>query len=72
MVYADVPEHEGFADGDAPVREERPRIVSPTDEWLARISGQLQHLIDASSGPTKPTPARKAPAASKRTEVKGD
>lgn len=44
MVYADVPEHEGIADGTAP--EKAPRPIS-TDEWLARISDQLQVFVDA-------------------------
>lgn len=44
MVYADVPEHEGFHDGTA-----EPTSPSPvsTNEWLERISNQLQVFVDA-------------------------
>lgn len=42
MVYADVPEHEGFEKGEVP--EPRP---TTTDGWLARISDQLQVFVDA-------------------------
>jgi hypothetical protein len=44
MVYADVPEHEGFEAGEVP--EKLPATPTATDQWLARISGQLQDLVD--------------------------
>lgn len=47
MVYADVPEHEGFNEDNPADREQLPATPTPTDEWLARISGQLQVFVDA-------------------------
>lgn len=54
MTYENVPEHAGFegvslGDGEetaASVEDRRPLVVTSTDEWLARISDQLQSFAD--------------------------
>lgn len=49
MVYADVPEHEGFEKKGAREAYEAEQAERPTstDEWLERISDQLQVFVDA-------------------------